>query len=351
MKPIMKKEVGMSKIKAVVYGVGAMNAIITRMMLEKGVEIVGAISRSPKKAGKDLGELIGLGQTLGVTVNDDPAAVLSQGADIAVIAINSYMQDAQQQLRLCAEHGVNAVTLSEEAIYPWDTSPQITKELDSIAKHSGVTLTGSGHQDAYWVNMVRQLMGTAHHIESVTGHASWNVDDYGPEVAKDQQVGTSPEAFVQWLESSSRPPTFGRNVLDALVASLDLTPSSVTTKTKPVIADQPLPTKSLGITVPAGAVAGFTDIDEIETQEGIRFIFEMTGRVYRTGESDINHWQIAGEPTLELNNGAVPTQITTCCQLVNRIPDVINAPAGFVTVEKLPLLSYRAFDLDRYLTS
>lgn len=342
---------GMRKIKAVIYGVGAMNAIITRMMLEKGVEIVGAISRSPEKAGKDLGELIGLGRALGVTVNNNPSEVLSQGADIAVIAINSYMEEAQQQLRLCAEHGVNAVTLSEEAIYPWDTSPQITKELDSIAKRTGVTLTGTGHQDAYWVNMVRQLMGTAHHIESVTGHASWNVDDYGPEVAKDQQVGTSPEAFEQWLTSSSRPPTFGRNVLDALVASLGLTPTAITTTTKPVIADQSLPSKSLGITVPEGAVAGFTDIDEIKTQEGLHFTFEMTGRVYRTGEADINHWVVSGEPNLELDNGAVPTQITTCCQLVNRIPDVINAPAGFTTVEKLPLLSYRAFDLDRYLTS
>lgn len=340
----------MRKIKAIVYGVGAMNAIITRMMLEKGVEIVGAISRSPEKVGKDLGELTGLGNSLGVAVSDDPAAVLSLGADIAVIAINSYMEEAQQQLRLCAEHGVNAVTLSEEAIYPWDTSPQITQELDSIAKRSGVTLTGSGHQDAYWVNMVRLLMGTAHRIESVTGQASWNVDDYGPEVAKDQQVGASREAFEQWLSSSSRPPTFGRNILDGLVASLGLTPISVTTATKPVITEQSLSAKSLGITVPAGAVAGFTDIDEIQTREGMRLTFEMTGRVYREGEADINHWRIEGEPALELDNGAVPTQITTCSQLVNRIPDVINAPPGFVTVEKLPLLSYRPLNLENYLS-
>ena len=49
----------MKKIKAVVFGVGTMNSIITRMLLEKGVEIIGAISRSPAKVGKDLGELTG----------------------------------------------------------------------------------------------------------------------------------------------------------------------------------------------------------------------------------------------------------------------------------------------------
>ena len=63
----------MKKIKAVVYGVGTMNSIITRMLLDKGVEIIGAISRSPAKAGKDLGELTGLGRHLGVPVNNDPS--------------------------------------------------------------------------------------------------------------------------------------------------------------------------------------------------------------------------------------------------------------------------------------
>ena len=56
-------------------------------------------------------------------MSNDAAEVLSRGADIAVIAVNSYMSDAQEQLRLCAEHGINAVTLSEEALYPWETSP------------------------------------------------------------------------------------------------------------------------------------------------------------------------------------------------------------------------------------
>ena len=48
-------------IRAIVYGVGAMGAIMTRLMIEKGVEIVGAIARSPDKVGCDLGDVAGLG--------------------------------------------------------------------------------------------------------------------------------------------------------------------------------------------------------------------------------------------------------------------------------------------------
>jgi 2,4-diaminopentanoate dehydrogenase len=34
---------------------------------------------------------------------------------------------------------------------------------------------------------------------------------------------------------------------------------------------------------------------------------------------------------------------------VNRIPDVINAPPGFITVDQLPRPRYRAFPLGAYL--
>ena len=128
----------MRRIKAVVYGVGAMNTIATRLMLEKGVDIVGALARSPEKVGRDLGEVAGLGYETGVVIENDPEKLLStRQVDIAVIAVASYMSDMYEHLRLCAEHGVNAVTIAEEALYPWNTSPMQTAELDHLARHNG----------------------------------------------------------------------------------------------------------------------------------------------------------------------------------------------------------------------
>jgi hypothetical protein len=340
------------RIRAVVYGVGAMNSIATRMMLEKGVDIVGALARSPEKVGKDLGTVADLGFDTGVLVDDDPARVLStRTADIAVIAVSSYMSDQYEHLRTCAEHGVNAITISEEALYPWNTSPRMTAELDLTAKRHGVTLTGSGHQDTYWVNLVSMVMGTAHRIDTVTGQASWNVDDYGPEVARDQRVGDTEEQFAAWLREAERPPTFGLNVLHALLADAGLTARRFSTTTRPELADEVLHSESLELDVQPGQVIGFTDVDEVETYEGPKLTFEMAGRLYREGEADINEWTITGEPELHLSNPRVPTQITTCTQLVNRIPDVINAEPGFVTMERLPKLRYRAFPLAQYVTA
>lgn len=340
----------MRTLRAVVFGVGAMNSVATRFMLEKGVQIVGAISRSPDKVGRDLGEVAGLGYPTGVKIERDARHVLStRSADIALVAIASYMEDMHEHLRLCAECGVNAITISEEALYPWNTSPAQTAELDRLAKANGVTITGSGHQDVYWVNLISMWMGTAHHIETVAGRASWNVDDYGPEVAKDTRVGDTSDEFAEWLSEANRPPTFGRNTLGALVASLGLTPTSETTSTRPEIAPVDTESRSLDTVISAGRVIGSTDVDTVATSAGLTLSFEMTGRIYQEGETDINEWSITGEPNLKLSNPDVPTAVTTVTQFVNRIPDVINAPPGFVTCEQLPPLKYRPFQLGMYV--
>jgi 4-hydroxy-tetrahydrodipicolinate reductase len=340
----------MRRIKVVVYGVGAMNSIATRLMLEKGVDIVGALARSPEKVGRDLGEVAGLGYETGVLIEDDPERLLStRSADIAVIAVASYMSDMYEHLRVCVEHGVNAITISEEALYPWNTSPMQTAELDHLARRNGVTITGTGHQDVYWVNLVSMVMATAHRIETVTGKASWNVDDFGPEVAKDQRVDTTVEDFETWLAETARPPSFGKNTLGALVEDLGVTVVEQSSTTRPEVATQPVASSALGLTVETGRVIGFTDVDTIVSDPGITLSFEMTGRLYLAGEADINDWTITGEPELHLSNPAVPTGMTTVTQLVNRIPDVINAPPGFVTMEKLPRPRYRTFPLGAYL--
>ena len=118
----------MRTLRAVVFGVGAMNSVATRFMLEKGVQIVGAISRSPAKVGRDLGEVVGLGHPTGVKIERDARHVLStRSADIATVAIASYMEDMYEHLALCAECGrtwaVGSLPVATQRIRRWYRQP------------------------------------------------------------------------------------------------------------------------------------------------------------------------------------------------------------------------------------
>ncbi len=327
--------------RVIVYGVGAMGATVTRLLLDKGARIVGAIGRSPAKVGRDLGDVAGLDRQVGVTVESDARQVLARGADIAVVCVGSYLETMHDHFALCLEHGVNVVTIEEEAVYPWTTAPDLAQSLDALARVNGVTLAASGAQDIFWMNLITTLLGASHHVDKVIGQCCWNVDDYGPEVATHLNIGQPREAFDQYVSEHGWPEFVARQNLEALVSRLNLTVQDIRSDVTPVLANEPVICRALGIEVQIGSLIGTIDRTVVTTQEGPVFELSMEGRVYREGENDTNRWQVQGEPNLDLINESVPYRFTTCSSLVNRIPDVIAAPPGLLSLDQMGTPSYK----------
>ncbi|MEM6887453.1 MAG: dihydrodipicolinate reductase [Pseudomonadota bacterium] len=330
-----------SDIRAVVFGVGAMGALATRLLSERGVSIVGALGRSPEKVGRDLGDVADLGYQLGVQVEADADIVLGRGADIAVVCVGSYLDNMHRHFEACLGHGLNVITIEEETVFPWRTAPALSKKLDALAKANGTTLAASGAQDVFWVNLVSTLLGASHRVDSVIGECRWNVDDYGPEVAGHLRLGQTAESFHRFVAQEGWPEFVARQTLEALISKLDLSPDHISSGVEPVVARQPVQCRSLGSGIAAGQVMGTIDTTKVSTVEGPTFEFRMEGRVYTPGETDKNHWRILGEPDLQLSNDVVPYRFTTCSTLINRIPDVIRAAPGLLSLDLLGPPQYR----------
>ncbi|WP_329024167.1 dihydrodipicolinate reductase [Streptomyces sp. NBC_00690] len=331
-----------------IYGLGAMGLEILRILHGRGANIVAGIVRpGSDKDGQDLGRLAGVAGLAFPARGDAEQALREAAPDMVVVTVSTYLDDVQYEIfSTVVKSGANVITLAEEMLYPFATDNPRARDLDALAKRHQVTVTGTGHQDAYWVNLISVLAGSSHDLGSVTGRLSWNVDDFGPALAEQQRVNATAEEFAEWQTAAERPPTFTYYSLYALAAAIGLTPhGTVETTTEPVIALGDTHSAALGATVPQGRLLGYTDTDILHTAEGVTLSISSQGTVYGEGERDYNEWHLAdasGAPTLHLRNSDLNTAHTTCATLINRIPDVIDARPGIVTVDQLPQLRYRS---------
>lgn len=354
------------KLRVFQYGTGKMSVYTMRYVYEKGAEIVGAVDVNPAVIGKDIGQIMG-SENKGIIVNDAKEArnVLQETKpDIVIVTTMSLLNDVEEPLMLCAELGINAITTCEEAFFPMNSNPNLTKKIDELAKKNNCTITGSGYQDIYWGQLITSITGSTQKITKIKGSSSYNVEDYGIALAKAHGAGLTLNEFDKEIASADKIsneerqkvidsgeylPSYMWNVNGWLAEKLGLTVTSQTQKCVPQTHSEDIFSSTLNMTVKAGDATGMSAVVTSQTQEGIIIESECIGKVYAPNEFDKNIWTVEGEPITTIVVEKPATVELTCATIVNRLPDVINAEAGYIPTERMGDLQARIKPLNEYV--
>ena len=357
----------LSKVKVLQIGCGKMAKYTMRYVFDHGGVVVAGIDINPELYNKDIG-LIMDGTAKGALIyplEKLEEVIKSSTPNIAIVTTMSLLKDVADVIKRCVENGVNVITTCEEAFFPFNSNPKLAWELDALAKNHRVTITGCGYQDIFWGNLISDIAGSTHKITSIKGMSSYNVEDYGMALAKAHGAGISEDEFnktigvVNNMSDSERKvlidngtflPSYMWNTVGWLAYKLNLKVTNISEKIVPIKCEELIHSDTLRMDIPSGAVRGMSAIVTATTEEGIILEAECVGKVYIGEEVDMNTWTVHGEPDTTLNISKPMTVELTCADIVNRIPDVINAGYGFVPTCLMGDAKYLTKPLKEYIS-
>jgi 4-hydroxy-tetrahydrodipicolinate reductase len=327
-------------IRVIHFGLGPIGAAVVRQVAgRKGFKIVGAVDVDPAKAGRDLGEVAGLGRALKIKVSDDARkAIRASKPDVAVLCTNSSLKKVLPQIEAILKLKVPIVSTTEELAYPTKVNIKYARAIHQMAKQSKVAVLGTGVNPGFVMDALPvMLTGVCERVEAV------RVDRI-----QDARIRRLP--FQQKIGAGLTREQFQKKVDDASVRHVGLAESvsmiadalgwkldRITDEIQPKIASEGVSSEFLA--VDPGYVCGIVQ-DGIGYRDG-KAVITLHMEAYLGAPESFDAVEITGSPALKVKlAGGVHGDIATASITVNSIPKILDVEPGLHTMRDMPLPSY-----------
>jgi len=317
-------------VNVAIYGIGPIGAEIARLLLTKTwVKLVAAVDIDPSKIGKDVGEVIGLGKTVGVKVTPD----VQGKPEVVCHSTGSRLTEVSAQLKDLLSRGCHVVSTCEELSFPLDQ--KIRADLQQVARSHNVTLLGTGVNPGFVMDKLPlTLTSVCQSIKSVEILRFQNASTRREPLQRKVGAGMTKEEFRAAVQAGKIKHMGLRESLMLVGNGLGVEFEKVSDeKIEPIVAEREVVTQYLKVA--PGQVAGVHQTIDGKGKINVRLELRMY-----VGAEDVaaDRVIVKGVPDLELEiKGGVHGDRATAAMVVNAIPRVISARPGVLTMDDIPI--------------
>ncbi len=327
------------RTRVISYGLGPIGSSVARLVLERpNLELVGAVDIDPTKVGKDLGEVVGTSEPVGISVEPKLSKVMDKTpADLVLHTTNSYFDNFLPQILDILAAGLDIVSTSEELSFPWLAHAEQAAEIDNCAKSVGKRVVATGVNPGFLMDTLPLVMtAISRRVDHIEVRRIQNASKRrGPFQAKIGS-GMSVDEFDRKMES-------GRMGHVGLVESAGMVFSTLgkklvrfETSVEPVVAEQPIETAFFKVA--PGRVRGLKQVARGYTEQGEFLTLVFVAALESPEDQDTII--IAGEPNLTLTVHGTNGDVATSAIAVNTIQRLRAAPPGLHTMADLPIVTW-----------
>jgi 2,4-diaminopentanoate dehydrogenase len=327
-------------IKVLHVGLGPIGAAVVRQVAErKGFRIVGAADIDAAKAGRDLGEVAGVGRKLRIKVSGDVRkAIKAAKPDVVVLCTSSSLKRVLPQMQEIIKLKVPIVSTTEELAYPTKGNMKYARAIHELARKAKVAVLGTGVNPGFVMDALPiALTGVCERVESL------RIDR-----VQDARIRRLP--FQQKIGAGLTREQFQKKVDDGSVRHVGLAESvsmiadaigwkldRITDDIRPQIATETVASEFLA--VDPGFVCGIVQ-DGVGYRDGVPVI-TLHMEAYLGAPESFDSVEITGSPALRMKiAGGVHGDIATASIVVNSLRKIMEVAPGLHTMRDMPLPAF-----------
>lgn len=322
-------------VRFVQLGLGPLGQKMIRFAMERSdLKLVAAVDPDPAKVGQDVGKLCGLG-SIGLTVQPALPRFSSRSLpQVAIISTVSSLERFVPQAAAVARSGLHIVSTCEELSYPWQTQPEVARELDKVCRKQGVACVGTGINPGFLMDYLPAVLSSV--CQRVRRVRVARVQDASTRRVPFQQkigAGLSVAQFRQKVRTGTLRHVGLTESVHMIAAALGWKLDRTSESLKPVLAEKAI--TSGYAPIHKGMAAGVEQIGR--GYVGRRAVIELHFRA-AVGEPESHDTiEIDGEPSFASTiPGGVNGDVATCAITLNALHSILRAQPGLNTMLDLP---------------